>query len=138
MPWQPVKYALVIDSNYKVYSNTQSGNITYKISKFSVPIAYRFQTQIGKTPVRLGVHLAPGFTTVMEGMYFTNTDFHPLVSKRHATMDSKITLGPMIPLSRKWTFIIEPSLIYQSFITDKSTVNGKFFTGLGVALMRQF
>jgi hypothetical protein len=55
------------------------------------------------------------------------------------TIDGRISLGPMIPISKKWTFVIEPSLIYQSYLSDNNTnVNGKFFTGLGIAILRQF
>jgi hypothetical protein len=58
---------------------------------------------------------------------------------RHMTIDGRISLGPMIPISKKWTFVIEPSLIYQSYLSDNNTnVNGKFFTGLGIAILRQF
>jgi len=137
-PWQPKKYAVLSDTTYVPVSNVQSGVIEYKIDKVSFPLAYRFCTSIGKLPIRFGMHLAPGFTTLTQGVYFTQTDFHPIQSSRQMTIDGRITLGPMFPITKKWTFIMEPSLIYQSFVTPNNQVNGKFFTGLGVAILYQF
>ena len=137
-PWQPKKYAILTDTTYEPVTNVQSGVIEYKIDKVSFPLAYRFCTSIGKLPVRFGVHLAPGYTTLTQGVYFTQTDFRPIQSTRQMTVDGRITLGPMFPITKKWTFVMEPSLIYQSFVTPDNQVNGKFFTGLGVAILRQF
>ncbi len=138
-PWQPKKYITISDTSFKPVNNVQVGNIEYRIDKISFPLAYRLNTQIAKTPIRLAVHLAPGFTTINSGQYFNTTDYQTIEQKRHMTIDGRISLGPMIPISKKWTFVIEPSIIYQSFLSDNnSTVNGKFFTGLGVAILRQF
>lgn len=138
-PWEPKKYITIADTSYKAVNNVQVGNIEYRIDKISFPLAYRFYTQIAKTPIRLAVHLAPGYTTVNAGQYFNTTDYHTIDQKRHMTMDGRISLGPMIPISKKWTFVIEPSIIYQSYLSDKNTtMNGKFFTGLGIAILRQF
>jgi len=137
-PWQPKKYARFIDTTYVPANNVQTGNIEYRIGKISFPLAYRFYTQIAKTPLRVGFHLAPGYTTVNSGTYFTTTDYRPIDKARHMTIDGKLSIGPMIPVTKKWTFVIEPSLMYQSFLTDNnSTVNGKFFTGLGIAILRK-
>jgi hypothetical protein len=137
-PWQPKKYAVLSDTTYVPATTVQTGVIDYKIDKVSFPLAYRFCTSIGKLPVRFGMHLAPGYTTFTEGVYFTQTDFRPIQSNSQMTVDGRITLGPMFPITKKWTFVMEPSLIYQSFVTSDNQVNGKFFTGLGVAILRQF
>jgi len=137
-PWQPKKYAVLSDTIYVPATTVQSGVIDYKIDKVSFPLAYRFCTSIGKLPVRFAMHLAPGYTTLTQGVYFTQTDFRPIQSTRQMTVDGRITLGPMFPITKKWTFVMEPSLIYQSFVTPDNQVNGKFFTGLGVAILRQF
>ena len=138
MPWQPKKYATIIDTSFVPANIVKTGNIEYRIDKISFPLAYRFYTQIAKTPIRLGIHLAPGYTTVNKGTYFTNTDFQAIESGRHATIDGKLSIGPMISISKKWTLVMEPSIIYQSFLTNNhATVNGKFFTGLGVAILRK-
>jgi hypothetical protein len=137
-PWQPKKYAVLSDTTYVPATTVQTGVIDYKIDKVSFPFAYRFCTSIGKLPVRFAMHLAPGYTTLTQGVYFTQTDFRPIQSTRQMTVDGRITLGPMFPITKKWTFVMEPSLIYQSFVTPDNQVNGKFFTGLGVAILRQF
>jgi len=137
-PWQPKKYAVLSDTTYVPVTTVQTGAVEYKIDKLSFPLAYRFCTSIGKLPVRFGLHLAPGYTTLTKGVYFTQTDFRPIQSTRQMTVDGRITLGPMFPITKKWTFVMEPSLIYQSFVTPDNQVNGKFFTGLGVAILHQF
>ena len=137
-PWQPKKYAVLSDTTYVPATTVQSGAVEYKIDKVSFPLAYRFCTSIGKLPVRFGLHLAPGYTTLTQGVYFTQTDFRPIQSNSQMTVDGRITLGPMFPITKKWTFVMEPSLIYQSFVTPDNQVNGKFFTGLGVAILHQF
>ena len=137
-PWQPKRYVTIIDTSYVPANNVQTGNIEYRIGKISFPFAYRFYTQIAKTPIRVGFHLAPGYTTVNSGTYFTTTDYRPIDQARHLTFDGKLSIGPMIPVTKKWTFVIEPSIMYQSFLTDNNaTVNGKFFTGLGIAILRK-
>ncbi len=137
-PWQPKRYGTFIDTSYVPLNKVQTGNIEYRIGKISFPLAYRFYTQIAKTPIRVGFHLAPGYTTVNSGSYFTNTDYRVFDKSSYMTFDGKLTLGPMIPINKKWTFVIEPSLMYQSFLSDNySTVNGKFFTGLGIAILRK-
>jgi hypothetical protein len=50
-------------------------------------------------------------------------------------MDGKLFVGPMIPVTRNMTLVIQPSVMYQSFINDRSQVNGKFFGGLGVSMI---
>lgn len=137
-PWKPKRYLTIVDTSYIPVNNVQTGNIEYRIDKISFPLAYRFYTQIAKTPIRVGFHLAPGYTTVNAGTYFTNTDYRVFDQSRYMTVDGKLAIGPMIPINKKWTFIIEPSLMYQSFLSDNnSTVNGKFFTGLGIAILRK-
>ncbi len=138
MPWQPKKYATFIDTSYVPANVIKTGNIEYRIDKISFPVAYRFYTQIAKTPIRFGIHLAPGYTTVNKGTYFTNTDFQEIEKVRHTTVDGKLSIGPMISINKKWTLVMEPSIIYQSFLSNNnSSVNGKFFTGLGVAILRK-
>jgi hypothetical protein len=81
------------------------------------------------------MHLAPGVTTVSEGTYFTETSFNSIDKKRHTTMDGTLFVGPMIPVTRNMTLVIQPSVMYQSFVSDRGQVNGKFFGGLGVSMI---
>lgn len=55
-PWQPKKYITISDTSFKPVNNVQVGNIEYRIDKISFPLAYRLNTQIAKTPIRLAVH----------------------------------------------------------------------------------
>ncbi len=135
LPGRPKHYYTVIDTNYQTVNNSRTGLISYKIDKVSIPISYRFHVQFMKVPLQIGMHLAPGVTTVSEGTYFTETSFNSIDKKRHTTMDGKLFVGPMIPVTRNMTLVIQPSVMYQSFVTDKGQVNGKFFGGLGVSMI---
>lgn len=135
LPGRPKHYYTVIDTNYQTVNNSRTGLISYKIDKVAIPISYRFHVQFMKVPLQIGMHLAPGVTTVSEGTYFTETSFNSIDKKRHTTMDGKLFVGPMIPVTRNMTLVIQPSVMYQSFVTDKGQVNGKFFGGLGVSMI---
>ncbi len=135
LPGLPKRYYTVVDTSYQTVNNSRTGLISYKINKVALPISYRFHVQMFKVPVQIGMNLAPGITTVSEGTYFTETSFNTIEKKRHTTMDGKLFVGPMIPVTRNMTLVIQPSVMYQSFINDRSQVNGKFFGGLGVSMI---
>jgi hypothetical protein len=125
----------VMDSVSKSTLNTTTGMINYRIDKISVPLQFRFHTQILKLPIRLGAHLAPGMTTLTEGNYFNETRFGPINRQRNFSFDGKLTIGPMIPISDQFTIIIEPSLVFQTFRGPNNQWNAKSFTGLGIGMM---
>ncbi len=135
LPGLPKRYYTVVDTSYQTVNNSRTGLISYKINKIALPISYRFHVQMFKVPVQIGMNLAPGITTVSEGTYFTETSFNTIEKKRHTTMDGKLFVGPMIPVTRNMTLVIQPSVMYQSFINDRNQVNGKFFGGLGVSMI---
>ncbi len=125
----------VMDSVWKSTLNTTTGMINYRIDKISVPLQFRFHTQILKLPIRLGAQLAPGMTTLTEGNYFNETSFGPINRQRNFSFDGKLTIGPMIPISDHFTIIIEPSLVFQTFRGPNNQWNAKSFTGLGIGMM---
>ncbi len=125
----------LMDSVLTSKFNTTTGMINYRIDKISLPIQFRFHTQILKLPIRLGAQLAPGITTLTEGNYFTETSFAPINRQRNFSFDGKLTIGPMIPITDQFTIIIEPSLVFQSFRGPNNQWNAKSFTGLGIGMM---
>ncbi len=125
----------VMDSVWKSTLNTTTGMLNYRIDKISVPLQFRFHTQILKLPIRLGAQLAPGMTTLTEGNYFNETSFGPINRQRNFSFDGKLTIGPMIPISDHFTIIIEPSLVFQTFRGPNNQWNAKSFTGLGIGMM---
>ncbi|MCL9980310.1 MAG: hypothetical protein NBV77_02580 [Bacteroidia bacterium] len=125
----------LMDSVLTSKFNTTTGMINYRIDKISLPVQFRFHTQILKLPIRLGAQLAPGITTLTEGNYFTETSFAPINRQRNFSFDGKLTVGPMIPITDQFTIIIEPSLVFQSFRGPNNQWNAKSFTGLGIGMM---
>ena len=125
----------LMDSVLTSKFNTTTGMINYRIDKISLPVQFRFHTQILKLPIRLGAQLAPGITTLTEGNYFTETSFAPINRQRNFSFDGKLTIGPMIPITDQFTIIIEPSLVFQTFRGPNNQWNAKSFTGLGIGMM---
>lgn len=135
VPGRPPRHYRVIDTTMVTVDNTLTGNISYRIDKIALPVSFRYQMMFWRTPIRLGVQVSPGITTVNQGHYFTQTDYRLLNSTKHFAVDGKVSLGPMIPINRKFTFVIEPSLMYQSFVNENKSMDGKFFGGLGLSLL---
>jgi len=125
----------IMDSVLTSKFNTTTGMINYRIDKISLPIQFRFHTQILKIPIRLGAQLAPGITTLTEGNYFTETSFAPINRQRNFSFDGKLTVGPMIPITDQFTIIIEPSWVFQTFRGSNNQWNAKSFTGLGIGMI---
>ena len=132
---RPPRRYRVIDTSMVTVDNTVTGNISYRIDKIALPVSFRYQMMFWRTPIRFGMQVSPGITTVNQGNYFTQTDYRVLNSNKHFAVDGKVSLGPMIPINRKFTFIIEPSMMYQSFLNENKTMDGKFFGGLGLSLL---
>jgi len=125
----------VMDSVFKSTFTTTTGMINYRIDKISIPVQFRFHTQLLKVPIRIGAQLSPGFTTLTSGDYFNETSYAPIQRQKNLSFDGKLTVGPMIPITNQLTIIIEPSLVFQSFRGQNNQWNAKSFTGLGIAMM---
>lgn len=124
----------IIDTLLKQESNTTTGNIGYKMDNIAIPISFRKITSAFRTPVRLGAQLSPGFTTYTRGEYFSATEYQTIGKTRRPTLNAKLSAGPLIQVTGDFCLIIEPSLMYHSFVDMQSKFNGRWFTGLGVSM----
>jgi hypothetical protein len=136
IPGYPVQTVDVIDTNtFSEWSET-TGTLNYKISKISIPLAYRKYLPLGKTVWRLSAQLSPGMTTRTEGSYFSRSEYLPLSVQRQFTFDGRLAFGPSVPISNMWTIMLEPNLFAQSFVEAQSKqAKAKLFSGFGVSLV---
>lgn len=123
------------DSTYKTISSTTTGRVNYKIDKISIPVSYRGFTRVSKFNLRYGVQLAPGFTRVTDGTYFDATSYTNLTNTRLWSMDGKASVGPIVNVTKGVQVIIEPSVMYQSFVHHTGSLQGNWFGGLGVSML---
>jgi hypothetical protein len=136
IPGQPVQTVEVIDTNTFTEWSETTGTLNYKISKVSIPLAYRNYLPIGKTVWRLSAQVSPGMTTRTEGSYFSRTEYIPLSVQRQFTFDGRLAFGPSVPVSNVWTIVLEPNLFAQSFVEAQTRVaKAKLFSGFGVSLV---
>ena len=123
------------DGTYKIMNSTTTGRVNYSIDKVSIPLSYRGFARISKFNLRYGVQLAPGMTSVTEGTYFDATSYTTLQNSRMWSMDGKASVGPMIQVNKGLNVVIEPSVMYQSFVDQNSKIQGNWFGGLGVSML---
>lgn len=123
------------DGTYKTINSTTTGRVNYSIDKVSIPLSYRGFARVSKFNLRYGVQLAPGFTSVTEGTYFDATSYTVLQNSRMWSIDGKASVGPMIQVNKALNVVIEPSVIYQSFLDQNSKIQGNWFGGLGVSML---
>jgi hypothetical protein len=135
VPGLPTQFIQTFDTTYVHDVSTSTGEINYQIDKIAVPLAFRGFTRIFKTNFRYAVQIAPGVTRITKGSYFTPTEFIALEQKSQFTMGAKIGMGPMIPINPNLNIVIEPALMYQSFVHPEKGMKGRIFGGLGISMM---
>lgn len=134
IPGQPDYKIQIIDTILKEESNITTGKIGYKMDNISIPIAFRKISSAFRTPIRIGAQFSPGFTTYTRGEYFSSTEYQTIGKTRRPTLNAKLSAGPQIQVTGDFSLIIEPSLMYHSFVDVQSKFNGRWFTGLGVSM----
>ncbi|MSP58439.1 MAG: hypothetical protein EXR17_06195 [Flavobacteriaceae bacterium] len=135
----PVQTIRVRDTTFVNEVISSEGKIHYRVNKFSIPLAFYYQTMLGRISWRAGLQLNPGFTTKIEGEYFNNSEYFSIGKNRSFNFDAKVSFGPRIALTQHWTIILEPNMMLQSFY-DRSNkrTNGKVLTGFGLSILHQF
>jgi len=134
VPGLPNQKIQIIDTLVKQESNTTTGNIGYKMDNLALPISFRKVTSAFRTPLRFGAQLSPGFTTYTRGEYFSATEYQTIGKSRRPTFNAKLSAGPLVQVTGDFSLIIEPSVMYHSFLDMQNNFNGRWFTGLGVSM----
>lgn len=135
VPGLPTQFIQTYDTSWVKDYNVSTGSINYHIDKIAIPLAFRGFKQILKTNFRYAIQLSPGVTRISKGSYFTPTEFMALETKTQFTMGAKIGAGPMIPINNNLSIVIEPAIMYQSFVHPENGLKGRVFGGLGISMM---
>lgn len=135
----PVQTVRVYDTTFSQVRVVTTGELAYRIDKFSIPLAARYHFMLGKMSWRLAAQLNPGMTVKTSGDFFSNTEYAPIQSQRMLTMDAKFSVGPTISIYKDWLLVLEPNMMHHTFRDQKSgKTNGKTLTGFGVSVLHNF
>jgi len=135
----PVQTVRVYDTTFSQVRVITTGELAYRIDKFSIPLAARYHFMLGKMSWRVAAQLNPGMTLKTSGDFFSNTEYSPILSQRMLTMDAKFSVGPSISIYKDWTLILEPNMMHHAFRDQKSgKTTGKTLTGFGVSVLHNF
>lgn len=135
VPGLPTQYITQLDSQLQKQYSVSTGRIKYNIDKISLPISFRGFTRLLKTNFRYAAQFAPGITRITQGAYFTPTDFMPIERTQRLSFGAKVGMGPIIPVGNGVSIVIEPSLMYESFMHESKGLQGNIFGGLGISMM---
>ena len=135
VPGLPTQYITQLDSQLQQQYSVSTGRIKYNIDKISLPISFRGYTRLLKTNFRYAAQFSPGITRITQGAYFTPTDFMPIERTQRLSFGAKVGMGPIIPVGNGISIVIEPSLMYESFIHESKGLQGNIFGGLGISMM---
>jgi len=135
----PVQTVRVYDTTFSQVRVVTTGELAYRIDKFSIPMAARYHFMLGKMSWRVAAQLNPGMTVKTSGDFFSNTEYAPIQSQRMLTMDAKLSVGPTISIYKDWLLVLEPNMMHHTFRDQKSgKTNGKTLTGFGVSVLHNF
>ena len=135
IPGLPTQFITRLDSQLRSEYSVSTGQIKYNIDKISVPISFRGFTRFLKTDFRYAAQMSPGITRITKGSYFTPTDFMPIERTQRFSFGAKVGMGPIIPVGNGVSIVIEPSLMYESFLHNDKGLQGNIFGGLGISMM---
>ena len=135
IPGLPTQFITRLDSQMISEYSVRTGLIKYNIDKISVPISFRGFTRFLKTDFRYAAQMSPGITRITKGSYFTPTDFMPIDRTQRFSFGAKVGMGPIIPVGNGVSIVIEPSLMYESFLHTDKGLQGNIFGGLGISMM---
>lgn len=135
----PVQTVRVYDTTFSQVRVVTTGELAYRIDKFSIPLAARYHFMLGKMSWRVAAQWNPGMTVKTSGDFFSNTEYAPIQSQRMLTMDAKLSVGPTISIYKDWLLVLEPNMMHHTFRDQKSgKTNGKTLTGFGVSVLHNF
>lgn len=135
----PVQTVRVYDTTVSQVRVETVGQLSFRIDKYAIPLAARYNFMLGKMAWRAAAQLNPGLTIKTAGDFFTNTEYAAITSQKNLTMDVKLAVGPTISIFNNWFLVLEPNLMHHTYRNLKSGESrGKTLTGFGVSVIHHF
>lgn len=135
----PVQTVRVYDTTVSQVRVETVGQLSFRIDKYAIPLAARYNFMLGKMAWRAAAQLNPGLTIKTAGDFFSNTEYAAFTSQKNLTMDVKLAVGPTISIFNNWFLVLEPNLMHHTYRNLKSGESrGKTLTGFGVSVIHHF
>lgn len=136
-PGLPPRNVVVRDTGFVTDRKTLGSDISYRINKISLPLAFRYQLGQGRGVVRLSATLAPGLVTSQAGTVFNRENMTGLESVRtHTlTLDARIGAGMYYQMSRNVAVVAEPMLQWQAFAGRALKPYNRLGAGFGLGVV---
>lgn len=114
-PGLPPKNVVVKDTSMITELVSKGSEVSYRLSKYAVPLALRYMIHTGKGSIRLGMDIAPGVLASQSGTLFSRNSILSAeqLPKQAFTLDMKLSAGVQVALSSKASVIAEPVLNMQ-------------------------
>lgn len=136
-PGMPTTYKTVYDTSYNTRTVAENGNVSYHLTKVSLPLGFRYNIGSGKFIWRINGAVAPGMMVYGTGTSFNRNESAGITktSTRTATMDFRLSAGIYVPVTMHLAFTAEPAVQYQSVLGHSWNGYNKLFTGFGIGLV---
>lgn len=133
-PGLPDRTITVYDTANVKTQDISRGNVSYRLNKVSVPLAFRMHFGEGRALLRVSGTISPGFISHKSGNIFSNTEYVPVSKVNAFTLDSRLGVGCYYTLTTKMALFAEPSVNYQSFAGNRTGYN-KVNLGFGLGVI---
>lgn len=136
-PGLPNKTITVYDTSTQQVKEVKSGNLNYRMSKISVPLAFRYHFGEGRTIWRLSGTVSPGMLANSTGSIFSKTETMGISDQtgNRFTMDARLGLGMHYVLNRRIAIVAEPGMVYQSVFGNQWKAYDRVTLGFGLGLV---
>lgn len=136
-PGLPPKTVVVRDTSYIQDRISKGSQISYRMNKVSVPLAFRYHVGQGRGIVRLSATLSPGLVTMQAGDMFNRTQSADLAEMpKHAfCMDARLGAGMYYQLGPKTALIAEPMLQLQAMPGSSWKAYNRVGLGFGLGVV---
>jgi hypothetical protein len=134
-PGFPDKTVITFDTTTVTETEIKTGELQYKMSKVSIPLAFRYNIGQGRTLIRLSANIAPGMLTTTSGSLFNRESSMQMDQNRSFTMDARLGVGLYYLMSKRTAIIIEPGASYQSVLSNGWSPYSRIGLGMGFGLV---
>lgn len=135
-PGLPDKTVTIYDTTLVSENQLSSGNLRYRMSKVSLPVAFRFHLGEGRTLIRFSGTVSPGLLSYSSGNVFNEDRVKNLNgNSRSFTLDARAAVGVHYLLTRKIAIIAEPGMFYQSVQGNGWNGFNRLNLGMGLGMV---
>ncbi|MFN4914651.1 MAG: hypothetical protein ACK5FT_04975 [Sphingomonadales bacterium] len=126
-----------VDTNLNPVRITKAYNVSYRMNKVLLPVAFRYQLGFGRSLVRISATAMPGVVTLGSGTLFNRNELQSMdAMKKHSlTLDARLGAGLYYQVAPKTAISAEPMVQYQSIPGSQWKSFSRFGFGFGLGVV---